>query len=86
MAAQKKNYTNQDIYKKLDSMDDRITAVENWQEKQEWTKTAVSEYIAQQASKDKDSIYANIKDLMPYIAALVIAASLILYAYASRAK
>lgn len=85
-AANKKNYTNADIIKRLDDMGSRIEAIETWKIAQEAGKAAVDEYRRQENAtnnnKNRNDAYASIKELMPYIIALLVAAAAVLYLHA----
>lgn len=84
MAAQQKKYTTTDIYKKMDSFNDRLTVVENWKNNIEVGKAAVDEWKRQEATDSKNSILTGLKDLMPYIALIIAGVAAIIFAYASR--
>lgn len=86
MATRKKQYTNNDIFKKLDDVDGRLKVVEDWKQGILIGQAAVDEYKKREAADSKNTILTAIKDLMPYIALIVAGAAAILYAYASRAK
>lgn len=90
MAVQKKQYTNNDIMKQLSVMDTRLMVVENWKNGIEIGKAAVAEYIQQQASdktnKDRDGMYAAVKDLMPYVIGILVAGAALIYLYVGRTK
>lgn len=73
----KKDYTNADLWKKMDGMESRVRVIEDWKSGIEIGKAAVSEYILQQATdktnSDRDSMFKSIKDITPYVI-LVLAA------------
>lgn len=89
---QKKTYTNTDIIKRLDamdtwrnSMDGRMTALEVYKISQDSGRAAVDDYINRQAvnknRKDRDSAYSSIKDLAPYVVALLVAIAAYIYTH-----
>lgn len=87
MTAQKKNYTNTDIIKKLDGMASDIEMLKTWKISQDAGKAAVDEYRRQEAdarnSKSKSALYNSIKDLTPYIIAALSAIVAFLYVHTS---
>lgn len=89
MAAQgKRNYTNADIIKRLEGMDNRLQLMETWKISQEAGRAAVDEYKRQEVNnknnQDRDSMYSSIKDLMPYVILVLGSIAALIYAYASR--
>lgn len=85
-----KTYTLNDIGRKLDAMDGRLIAVENWKEKLEWTKSAVDEYKKQEQDAKSQKIKANLWDKLndagPYLLAIVVAVAVFLIIYSTRTK
>jgi hypothetical protein len=82
----KKNYTNGDIIKRLDDMDNRLGAIEVWKIGQEAGRAAVDEYKRQE-SKDRSvqattNVVDTVKTLTPYVIALLVAAAAVLYLHA----
>jgi len=86
VAQHKKNYTNADIYKKLDDMDGRLRILETWKLSQDAGRAAVDEYKLQETDRNKANVVSGIKDLMPYISIIVVGLAVIVYALATRAK
>lgn len=66
-------------------MDSRLQAVETWKISQDAGKAAVDEYRRQESSdrttKDRDSMVQTIKDLTPYIIAILVAGAALLYTH-----
>lgn len=97
MAGHKKNYTNADIIKEvglargdIKDVSDRVTALEGWKQKMDWTKEAVDEYKRQEAADKstttRQTIYNGIKELLPYISLILAGLAAIVYAHASSTK
>lgn len=88
MAAQKKNYTNADIIKRLDDMGGQLEVLWNDKLVRDAGRAAVDEYKRQEASeradKSRDGFFDSIKDLMPYIILVLGGLAALIYAYASR--
>lgn len=78
----KKNYTNADIIKRLDGMDNRLSVIEVWKVGQEAGKAAVDEYRRQESNNNRNSMFDSIKDVTPYAIALLVALAAVLYAHA----
>lgn len=96
MTAQKKNYTNADIIKRLDTMDGkydkmngRVGVIENKLDRQEWAQEAIAEYRRQESSdkvsKGRDNMYGIIRDAGPWVLVILASLAAIIYAYAQRA-
>lgn len=88
--APKKSYTNADIIKRLDVIDNRLIIVEDWKRGIEIGKAAVDEYKQQEAAdhraKTQSTILDGVKDMLPYIMLALAGAVALIYAYASRSK
>lgn len=91
MVASKKTYTNNDIMRELTAqrtdfktMNTRLTAIEGWKAKMDWTKEAVNEYKRQEAADRqtnvKDGFYKNATEVLKYLAPLLAALTVYLYA------
>lgn len=84
----KKNYTNADIIKRLESMDGRIGAIEIWKLSQEAGRAAVDEYKRQEINdrnnRDRQGLYSGLKDIIPYVVLVLGGLAALIYAYASR--
>lgn len=90
MTAPKKQYTNNDLMKRLDGMDSRLIGLETWKIAQDAGKAAVDEYRRQESTdkqaQGKENAYSLLKDAGPYILIILAGIGVVLYAYASRVK
>lgn len=88
--AVKRNPTNADIMEILRPLVNDVAEIKKWKEGIQIGQAAVDEFKRQEAAdraeKNKDTILSSLKDLMPYVVAIIVAAATILYAYASRSK
>jgi hypothetical protein len=87
MTQPKKNYTNADIWKKLDNMASDIEMLKTWKISQDAGKAAVDEYkrreVNEKNNQSKDGVYDSIKDLIPYIIAVLAAFAAYIYVHTS---
>lgn len=86
----KKNYTIKDVVDRLDDMNGRLVTVEDWKNGIQIGKEAVDEYKRQEAADksgaSKAAVYTNLAEVLKYVIPLLVAATALIYAYASRAK
>lgn len=89
MTAQKKQYTNNDLWKKMDTMEGRLGAVEKWQYDSDYQKKIIADFVAEQNAskrdKDRDGLYSTLRDAGPWVLIILAGLATIIYAYASRA-
>lgn len=86
----KKNYTIKDVVDRLDDMNGRLVNVEDWKNGIQIGQAAVEEYKRQEAvdksGASKVAVYTNLAEVLKYVIPLLVAATALIYAYASRAK
>lgn len=66
-----KNPSNADIYRKLDSMDIRITSLESWKIAEDAAKKAIQDYKSGEVSSKRRKILNNLYILLAALTLLV---------------